>query len=66
MKRILYILVLSTAVWSCGGSGGGDTPTPVNNAPTVPTLVYPTNNLFCLDNVLDFIEVSSYEHIILE
>jgi len=52
MKRILYILALSTVVWSCGG--GSDTPTPpptpVNNAPTVPTLVYPTNNLLCIDN----------------
>ena len=59
MKRILYTLALSTVLWSCGGSGGSDTPTPppptpVNNAPTVPTLVYPTNNLLCIDNVLDF------------
>ena len=58
MKRILYILALSTLVWSCGGSDEGDSPipppTPVNNAPTTPTLVYPTNNLLCIDNVLDF------------
>ena len=59
MKRILYTLALSTVLWSCGGSGGSDTPTPppptpINNAPTVPTLVYPTNNLLCIDNVLDF------------
>ena len=58
MKKLIYILVLSTLLWSCGGSGGGDTPTPpptpVNNAPTVPTLVYPANNLLCIDNVLDF------------
>ena len=56
MRKLLYIFVLSILVWSCGG-GGGDTPTPppaVNNAPTVPTLVYPTNNLLCIDNVLDF------------
>jgi hypothetical protein len=58
MKKIIYTLALSTLVWSCGG-GGGDTPPPpppptVNNAPTVPTLVYPTNNLLCIDNVLDF------------
>ena len=54
MKKIIYTLALSTLIWSCGG--GGDTPpTPaVNNAPTVPTLVYPTNNLLCIDNVLDF------------
>jgi len=50
MKRILYILALSTVVWSCGGSDEGDSPTPVNNAPTAPTLVYPANNLLCIDN----------------
>jgi len=56
MKKLIYILVLSTLLWSCGG-GGGDTPPPpppVNNAPTTPTLVYPANNLLCIDNVLDF------------
>ena len=58
MKKLIYTLVLSTLVWSCGGGGGTDTPPPppppVNNAPTIPTLVYPTNNLLCIDNVLDF------------
>jgi len=57
MKKLLYIVALSTIVWSCGGSSGGDTPTPpppVNNAPSTPVLVYPTNNLLCIDNVLDF------------
>jgi len=58
MKKLLYTLALSITIWSCGG-GGGDTPPPppppiVNNAPTTPTLVYPTNNLLCIDNVLDF------------
>jgi hypothetical protein len=47
MKKTLYILALISVLWSCGGSGGEDTPTPpptpVNNAPTSPTLVYPTN-----------------------
>jgi len=57
MKKLIYILVLSTLLWSCGG-GGTETPapspTPINKAPTVPILVYPTNNLLCIDNVLDF------------
>ena len=57
MKKLIYTLALSTIVWSCGG-GGDDTPPPppppVNNAPTAPTLVYPTDNLLCIDNVLDF------------
>ena len=58
MKKLLYIVALSTIIWSCGGSSGGDTPDPpppvVNNAPSTPSLVYPTNNLLCIDNVLDF------------
>ncbi len=56
MKNLLYIIVLSISLWSCGG-GGGDEPTPppvVNTAPTVPTLTYPTNNLLCIDNVVNF------------
>ncbi len=56
MKNLLYIAVLSISLWSCGG-GGGDEPTPppvVNTAPTVPTLTYPTNNLLCIDNVVNF------------
>lgn len=54
MKKIIVILALSTFVWSCGG--GGDTPPPpppVNHAPTVPTLVYPTNNLLCINNPVE-------------
>ena len=58
MKNLIYLVVVSFMLFSCGGSGG-DTPTTpppttVNNAPTIPTLVYPTNNLLCIDNVLDF------------
>ena len=54
MRHLLYIAALSITLWSCGG---GDDPTPppvVNTAPTVPTLTYPTNNLLCIDNVLNF------------
>ena len=57
MKKYIYIITLSTLIWSCGGSGGGDTPPPPppeNKAPSTPTLVYPTNNLLCINNVLDF------------
>jgi len=56
MKKLIYTLALITLLWSCGGGGGDDTPTPtpVNNAPTTPTLLYPTDNLLCFDNVLDF------------
>ncbi len=52
MRNFLYITALSISLWSCGG--GGDEPTPVNTAPTVPALVYPSNNLLCIDNVVNF------------
>ncbi|UMB61076.1 SusE domain-containing protein [Lutibacter sp. A80] len=56
MKKYLYTLVLTTLLWSCGGSGGSDSPEPEpeNNAPNTPTLKYPTNNLLCIDNTIDF------------
>tara|TARA_R110001583_G_scaffold142294_1_gene294569 strand:+ start:11182 stop:11874 length:693 start_codon:yes stop_codon:yes gene_type:complete len=54
MKKVIFTLTISIILWSCGGGGGSDTPAPVNNAPTVPTLVYPTDNLLCFNNVLDF------------
>jgi len=58
MRKFIYtITALSTLLWSCGG-GGGDTPTPTppitNNAPTIPTTTYPTDNLLCIDNVINF------------
>jgi len=57
MRKLLYITVLTTVLWSCGGGGGDNPPPPpptTNNAPTTPTLVYPTNNLLCINNQLDF------------
>ncbi|REE81814.1 fibronectin type III domain protein [Lutibacter oceani] len=56
MKKFIYTVVIGTLLWSCGGSGG-DTPpdpTPENNAPSVPTLVYPSANLLCIDNSINF------------
>ena len=54
MRNLLYIAILSISLGSCGGGGDDPAPTPVNTAPTVPTLTYPTNNLLCIDNVLNF------------
>jgi len=56
MKKYIYIAVISIVIWSCGGSDSGGTPIPPpeNKAPSTPSLVYPTNNLLCIDNVLDF------------
>ncbi|MHB1196920.1 MAG: hypothetical protein ACYC0A_08785 [Lutibacter sp.] len=55
MRHLLYIVLLSASLGSCGG-GGGDTPTPtpVNTTPTVPTLASPVNNSLCIDNVVNF------------
>ena len=60
MKTIIkyFILCIGVVLVSCSSGGGDDTPdpepTPKNVAPTVPSLVYPTNNLLCINNVLEF------------
>lgn len=55
MKKYIYTLVLASLLWSCGGSGGDSPdPEPENNAPKVPTLVYPSANLLCIDNSIEF------------
>ena len=57
MKKFLTILVISTILISCGGGGGDDPPPPpppANKAPSTPTQSSPTNNLLCIDNVVQF------------
>lgn len=56
MKNIFYILLLiGVLIYSCGGSEEDEpTPQPNNNIPTVPTLLTPTNNLLCIDNIVTF------------
>ncbi len=57
MKNILYlVIVIAVILSSCGGSGGGDTPTPepVNTKPSNPLNSKPTNNLLCIDNLVTF------------
>ncbi len=55
IKKSAFIFLIFILSFSCGG-GGDDTPTPEENkAPEkVATLTYPTNNLLCIDNTLDF------------
>lgn len=57
MKKILHPVILGLLIFSCSSSGGEDPiiePEKKNSVPSVPTLVYPTNNLLCIDNVLEF------------
>jgi len=55
MKKFIYTVALNVLLWSCGGGGGSDTPPPApeNHVPTTPTLVYPTNNLLCIENPVE-------------
>ncbi len=54
MKKFIYIAAISFSLWSCGGGGDDPAPTPVNTAPTVPTLSAPLNTVLCIDNVVNF------------
>ncbi len=53
--KIIALTFSITLLFSCGG-GGDDSPLPEENkAPgKVEILTYPTNNLLCIDNTLDF------------
>ncbi len=55
IKKNAFIFLIFILSFSCGG-GGDDAPTPEENkAPEkVTTLTYPTNNLLCIENTLDF------------
>lgn len=58
MRRILYTSIYSALLCSCSGGGGGEDiippPDEENKAPVAPELVYPSNNLLCLENTVDF------------
>jgi hypothetical protein len=56
MKKILFSVLISLAIGCSGdGNSGDDTPQPiVNVAPTIPSLVFPSNNLLCIENTLEF------------
>ena len=60
MKKILIVLVLAI-IYSCSKSSGTEpTPQPkpepeiVNKVPSVPLMIFPTNNLLCSENPLEF------------
>lgn len=59
MRTIIYklsIAFITLSIASCGGGGGDNPPPPppVNKAPSVPSLVSPTNGLLCINNMVDF------------
>lgn len=59
MKKIIYLASIALLFISCGGGGSDEStttpkPEPVNTAPSVPTLVAPTNSLLCISNVVNF------------
>lgn len=57
MRKIIALASIALLLISCGG-GGSDAPTPTpepaNTAPSVPSLVAPTNGLLCINNVVTF------------
>ncbi|GGP05901.1 hypothetical protein GCM10010992_23980 [Cloacibacterium rupense] len=59
-NNILKLIIPSLIIISCsgsGGNGGGVDPTPTptpNSAPTVPSLISPTNQSLCISNALTF------------
>ncbi|MFK7811331.1 MAG: hypothetical protein AB8B59_02485 [Maribacter sp.] len=57
MTKFLLALIVSLAIISCGSSDNG-TPQQIldeiNVAPSVPELLYPTDELLCIDNLIPF------------
>ncbi|TGV02967.1 hypothetical protein [Flavivirga rizhaonensis] len=55
MKNVIYLIIIGILTYSCSGGGDDSDTQAENKAPTkVSTLTYPTNNLLCITNVLDF------------
>lgn len=58
MKNLIYLSIVGLLFISCGGGGDDPAPTPTpevkNVAPTIPTLVTPTDNKLCVDNTVAF------------
>jgi hypothetical protein len=54
MRKIVYITLLSSLFFSCGGGGNEPIAEPQNTAPTIPLLVAPTNSKLCINNSVTF------------
>lgn len=51
MKNLLYIVFIGSFLVSCSSDNGD---MPANAAPSVPALVYPSDNLLCTENAITF------------
>lgn len=56
MKYLVNILLIGALIFSCSSGGASDDEPIVtpNSTPTAPSLVYPSNNLLCVENTLTF------------
>lgn len=54
MRKNIYFIVIACSLFSCGGGDSSSAEENSNTAPTVPTLVAPTNNKLCIDNAVSF------------
>lgn len=57
MKKQIFIIVMSLLMVSCGGGsddGPGEVTPPSNSKPSSVNLVYPSENLLCIDNTIAF------------
>lgn len=51
MKKYIFIILIVSALFSCGGDGED---LPANNIPSIPSLINPLNDLLCTDNTVIF------------
>ena len=57
MKKIFLVLCINILLFSCSNDDDGDAGTQepvVNTAPSIPVMTYPTNNLVCIENTINF------------
>lgn len=54
MRKIRYITLMSSLFISCGGGGNEPIAEPQNTAPSIPSLVAPTNSKLCINNSVTF------------
>lgn len=56
VRGIFIVLLICVIAISCSSDGRDENTTPPqeNNAPSIPALLFPSNNMLCIDNVLLF------------